>query len=56
MPRPWNAEDMPDCCEECGTYDINTPTCWHDGTGRYTCPAGHRWTCGWGHDETGAAA
>lgn len=53
------AADMPDDCHDhcakSGIYSIYYPHRWRDGVAHYTCQAGHRWTCGWGHKRSGDA-
>jgi predicted GIY-YIG superfamily endonuclease len=53
---PWTADDMPDQCHDyCRDGAIYLPWRWRQGIGRYQCRNGHRWTCGWGHEESGDA-
>lgn len=61
-PAP-TAESMPDMCHDyCvkeawqrGEHDdhIYLPYKWVKGRAFYVCRAGHRWTCGWGHQASG---
>lgn len=54
---PVTADEMPDNCERCATdleeYATYYPTEWRDGRGYYICRHHHRWTCSWGHGQSG---
>lgn len=61
-PHPaWGtlAADMPDDCHDhcnkIGRVAIYYPFRWVRGHAFYQCAAGHRWTCGWGHEISGEA-
>lgn len=53
------AEDMPDDCHDhcvkAGIDAIYLPFKWRNGIAHYLCQHGHRWTCSWGHDQSGDA-
>lgn len=52
-------EDQPDECQDClraGWGNMYYPYRWRsNGQALYQCVYGHRWTCWWGHSETGEA-
>lgn len=60
-PEPtWPAEAMPDDCHDIcvrvGVYGMYYPYRWRGGKAFYACVFGHRWSCWWGHSQSGNAA
>lgn len=49
------ASHMADGCPACDDGSAYYPFKWRHGEARYLCERGHRWTCGWGHQESGYA-
>lgn len=61
LPTPWGAaaRDMPDecrdVCAKTGLLSVYFPFRWAEGRAHYQCSEGHRWACGWDHEESGEA-
>jgi predicted GIY-YIG superfamily endonuclease len=53
---PLVAQEMPDACHDyCDEIKVYFPWKWRNGLAYYRCRFGHRWTCWWGHVDSGDA-